>query len=120
MTTDVTPVADALKKLGFTAHSAHPAAKAARVKALSHNGEYKVLGAWQKDNVLIHVEQNTAPETIRDAEGNEFTAQSFTYPPVIVIETLQDDGSSHEPPRTLAVSYGDLEALHELTKTAVG
>lgn len=109
--TDISLVADALTNLGFTEHQAHPAARPSRVKALSHNGPYKVLGAWEKGNVRVHVEQNTAPNTIRDTEGTEYTAQAYQFPPVMVIETVDDAGESFDPPRTMAVSYGDLEAL---------
>lgn len=112
--TDISLVADALTNLGFTDYPEHPAGHQLRVAALSANGPYAVLGSWRKDNVVIHVEQNTAPETITDPDGNVFTAAQFTFPPVIVIETVQDDGSSFDPARTLAVSYGDIEALYAL------
>lgn len=49
--------------------------------SLSHNGEYKVEGAWKKGNVTVHLERNTAPED----QGDDMTAV-VTHPPLLVVK----------------------------------
>lgn len=48
--------------------------------SLSHNGEFKVLGAWKKGDVWLHLERNTAPEP-----GDDDMETVVTHPPVLVV-----------------------------------
>jgi hypothetical protein len=100
---DITAVADVLTRLGFTAHLDHPAVDPARVASLSENGPYVVLGAWQKGDTIVHVEQNTAPEA-EEADGSRVTV---THPPVLVVANTKSGGS-------YACSFGDLEAFERI------
>lgn len=94
-----------LKELGFTAD----ADLAAQLQddandpstgdgSLSHNGDYKVLNAWTKGELRVHLERNTAPE---DA-GDDMTAV-VTHPPLLVVERGDQ--------RLVVVSPRDTDAL---------
>ena len=66
---------------------------------LSHNGDYKVLGTWTKDDIVVHMEQNTAPDQIGELSA------IVTHPPLLVVEG---------PKGRAAVRPGDVEALEQV------
>jgi hypothetical protein len=74
-------LSDKLTSLGFTddAKAKQAAEDNAQAQDLSANGEYIVEGVFTKDDVVVTVEQNQAPE---DLGG--LTAV-VTHPPVAVI-----------------------------------
>lgn len=100
---DLSAVAEVLERLGFEEHTEHPAAEPERVASLSYNGPYVVHGAWQKGDVIVHVEQNTAPSP--PAPDGSYAVT--TYPPVLVVEDTASGGR-------LAISFHDLEAFERV------
>ena len=104
---DLSRVEETLTRLGFTEHPDHPAANPSRIAALSENGPYVVHGTWQKGDTIAHVEENVAPETFEDPDGNVFTAEQYHFPPVIVVENTVTGGR-------VAISFHDLEAFESI------